>query len=317
MMLKKIFFLFVIGASFHSRALWSTENVFHIQYTKEYDTLDEIAIRYFPIVKSKYNNQLIFYKKDLIRWNPHITNWKSLTNRRAIYIDSPSESERKYDAINRRWSFFLFYSAHYGTFTEHVNEQSINSSQTSPATLGLTSYYNLSNRKHALVSNISYSYLRGSTITGTVANTDQDIKIPAELGVSLYYQYNFNYILPTLYTGFDRETFSSFNTSELLQGDSLEIRKNVLYFYTFGFIKSFELKKNALTIRASYAKTFKSTTTSANINDKFVGTRLNFYLSIKGTNNFSYNFLFKRFDLSGTTKLVVNRFGVGIGYQFY
>ena len=307
----------MIGLNFSTQNLCSTETIFHIQYTKEFDTLNDITIRYFPIVKHRYYNQIKLYRNDLIRWNPQITNWKNLTSPRAIYIDSPDASETQFDALNRPLSFFIFYSAHYGSFTEKFNDQSITSSQTSPIALGLTSYYNIKERRHAIVSNISYAYLSGALISGTAPNSDMKIKIPAELGLSLYYQYSFNYSMPTLYTGFDRETFSSFNTSDLLNGDQLEVRKNILYFYALGLVKTVDVKKNAITLRASYAKSFKSSTTSADPKNVFKGSQIHFSLSLKGANNFSYNFLYKRFDLTGFTKLSVNRFGIGIGYQFY
>lgn len=316
-MLKNFFLIICLSFALDSQKLGATEAVFHIQYTKEYDTLDEIAIRYFSLVKDRYKNQIIFYKKDLIRWNPHISNWKNLTNRRAIFVDTPNESETKYDALNRRWSFFLFYSAQYGSFNEQVNDQSASSSQTSPIALGLTSYYNLKDRKHALVSNIYAAYLTGSKIDGSVANANESISIPFELGISAYYQYTFNHSIPTLYAGFDREAFSSFNTTELLQGDALETRDNNLYLYTVGFIKNFDIKRKSLSVRASYARTFKSTTSSETTADAFEGSRIHLYLNYKASSNFSYNILFKRFDLTGPTKLVVNRYGVGVGYQFY
>lgn len=316
-MLKVLFLTIFVGLSIHVPKASSTEAVFHIQYTKEYDTLDEIANRYFSLVKKRYKNQIVLYKKDLIRWNPHITNWKNLTNRRAIYVDTPNDSEKKYDAINRRWSFFAFYSAHFGTFDEKLEDQSIKSTQASPIALGLTSYYNLRERRHAIVTNAYLSYLSGSKISGTVSNADQNIKIPPELGLSLYYQYSPSYSFPTLYGGVDRETFTSFNTTELLQGDALETRANVLFFYTAGFIKSFDVKRNSVTVRASYAKSFQSSTSATDSTKTFEGSRIHFYLSIKGAHNLSYNFLYKRFDLSGPTELVVNRVGIGIGYQFY
>jgi hypothetical protein len=316
-MVKSLALVFCLGVSLLSARAVATEAVFHIQYTEEYDSLDEIAARFFPKVKERYNNQIAFYKKDLMRWNAHITNWKNLTSRRAIYIDTPNESETKHDALNRRWSLFLFYSAHYGNFSEKVLDQSTASAQTSPVALGLTSYYNIKDRKHAIVSNLYGAYLLGSKIDGNVSNANQNIDIPWELGVSVYYQYTPSYFFPTVYTGVDRETFTSFNTKELLQGESLETRDNVLYFYTLGMIQSFDIKNKSLTLRASYAKTFTSSNSSASTLNNFEGSRIHFNLSYKASSNMSYNLLYKRFDLTGPSDLVVNRFGIGLGYQFY
>jgi hypothetical protein len=316
-MFKRLFMAAALALSLFSAKTFATEAVFHIQYTEEYDTLDEVANRYFPLVKERYNDQIAFYKRDLIRWNPHISNWKNLTVRRAIYIDTPNASETKYDALNRRWSLFLFYSIHQGTFSETVLDQSTESKQTSPFTLGLTSYYNIKDRKHAIVSNIYAAYLLASKVDGNVSNASQDVKIPWEIGLSAYYQYTPSYFFPTVYTGVDRETFTSFNTKELLQGDALEVRDNVLYFYTLGLIKSFDFKTRSLILRGSYAKTFQSTTSSVNPENRFKGSRIHFNVSLKTQSNLTYNFLYKRFDLTGPTNLVVNRYGIGIGYQFY
>lgn len=316
-MLKKLLFIICLSFSLTSEKISATEAIFHIQYSQEYDTLDDIAFRYFPLVKNRYKNQISFYKKDLIRWNPHVNNWKNLTGRRAIFVDTPNESETKYDALNRRWSFFLFYNAQLGTFSEKVDEQSAKSSQISPFAFGFSTYYNLKDRKHAVVSNIHAAYLNASKVDGNVSNSNNNIKTPLEIGMSVYYQYTYNHSIPTLYAGFDRESFSSFNTTEVLQNGTLELRNNILYLYTVGFIKSFDVKSKSLSIRASYAKSFKSTSTSVVSTDTFEGSRIHLNLNYKTSSNFSYNILFKRFDLEGPTKLIVNRFGIGFGYQFY
>jgi hypothetical protein len=168
-----------------------------------------------------------------------------------------------------------------------------------------------------MVSSLYISKLTASTVNGDVTNASQSVPIPMEIGVNIYYQYTHTYEYPTYYAGFDREVFTSYNTKEISQSDPLVTRQNVLYFATLGVTKSFTFYKTTMSVRASIARNFVSTSSSGNPSDAFNGMRYLLYLSLKGKHNLSYNLLYKRFSFKGPTDLTLNRIGLGVGWQFY
>lgn len=314
---------------------------------RDRETLNDIAVRFVKNYPAKYNGRIDDYKNDLKIWNKHISDWNQLQEGTKIYIENPfpvfvggadyapslagSTEEKSYLSSYRVTDFFeeskeerrlnlnAFYMASAGSFVETVpnEEGQITSKQNSPYSIGVGAGYVFGDFSHSLSASLYWSSLRASDLSGDVVSNSNTLEVPEEIGYNIYYQYLFKSLGLGLYGGLDKEKFSTFNTRDILVGEELSIVSNDLTYATLGLGKTFYLGDFKFLSRASIATTIASTSTSTRSDAQFEGTRLLAFLSMRGSYNFSYNFLYKRHQLTGPTNLTIDRVGIGLSYQFY
>ena len=121
----------------------------------------------------------------------------------------------------------IFYMASSGDFTQSSASTGvdINFSQNSPYTFGLSGLYFPEGKPYSYSASVYYSNLSAS-----VSNLSQEVDVPAELGLNIYMQYNVYKYKFQYYGGIDYESFSTFNTGLLSNGNDIKIDENkVLY----------------------------------------------------------------------------------------
>lgn len=296
----------------------------NVEYAKFEDNLDTIAERYLPTVAQKYGTRIADYKLDLVKWNPQILNWRNIKVATPLYVDFPYPVHISVDyapALKMGEESFidsknsLYYTGSYGKFSEvSANEQKINSTQNSPISIGFAKSFSFSGSKHSIATSLYWSMLVASDVEGNVSS--KKVSSPSEWGGNLYYEQKISQTSWAIYGGLDHEIFSTYNTSELIAGSSLEKRDNNLSFVTAGLTKINQISSFSLISKISYAKSIISKSSTGKESDKFKGSRALLFLKIKDNKPFSYHFLYKRHMLQGPTKLSINRFGAGIGYDF-
>ena len=311
--------------------------VYLIKNKKE--SLDSIANKLLPRFKTKYGKRIEDFKKDLMEWNPQITEWSEIPLYSNIYIEYPYpvyishkwapklESNLTYTVINsdsetpigsNNYTVFAMYTASSGTFQEVLTTQqgSIKSSQNSPLSLGVGTTIFLDKTNRMLSSSAYWSSLRASKLSGAGVDSSQ-LETKAEIGFNVYYQHLTPWSSISLYGGMDYEQFSTFNTTDFVAGNSLALNQNKLIYGTFGLGKTFFVGDNKVLFKASLAQSLKSTSTSANAIDLFKGQRLLLFASYKGDSRFTYHLIYKRHMLDGPTKLTIDRIGAGIGFVVF
>lgn len=217
--------------------------------------------------------------------------------------------------------FFLggFYTASSGAFKETISDGrgEITFKQNSPYSLGLGGGYLLGDITHSLNASFYWSSLRASNLNGDTVSNSNSLTVPAEVGYNFYYQYFLKSLDFGLYGGVDRETFTTFNTLDLLDGADLSTVENNLTYGTIGISKTFYLGDQKFLSKLSFAKSLISDSSSPRANAQFEGSRLLLFLSMRGVYNLSYHLLYKRHQFTGPTDLTIDRIGIGFGYQFY
>lgn len=312
------------------------QNVYMI---KGKESLDSIAVKLLPRYKVKYGKRIEDFKKDLVEWNTHITNWERVPLFSNIYIEYPYPAHISYpyspklaagtnyavlnaDAEtpigNNRFTVFGMYTASAGDFQESIKTQegSIKSTQNSPLSLGLGTTIFLDKTNRMLSASTYWSRLQASKLSGEGVQSNQ-LKTNAEIGFNIYYQQLTPWAELSLYGGVDYEKFSTFNTSAFLEGENLAFNENKLIYATLGFGRTFFIKDFKLLIKSSIAQSVKSDTTSLNVDDKFKGQRFLLFASIKGESRFTYHLIYKRHMLEGPTELTINRIGLGLGFVIF
>ena len=170
-----------------------------------------------------------------------------------------------------------------------------------------------------LSSSFYWASLSASSLTGTTNGTAQsDIKPKAEYGFNIYYQQVLTTNSISAFGGLDYEQFSTFNTDEYAtSGAELTFYQNKITYGTMGLGKTFFLGSDRLLLKTSLSQSLHSSTTSAVPNSEFKGQRFLLFASYKGDSRMSYHLLFKRHMLEGSSKLTINRIGVGIGFVIF
>lgn len=332
-----ILIIFIFITSVESFA--QTDGTQTVYMIKEKDSLESVTRNLLPRYKIKYGNNIEDFKKDLIEWNPQISNWQEIPLYSNIYIEFPYPAYISYpyapklsqginynvlnsDAEtpigNRKFTLFTMFTASIGNFEEQVKttEGSIKSTQNSPLTLGLGTTIFLDQRNRMITSSVYWSSLRASKLGGD-DNSSKKVETKAEIGLNFYYQQLTPWKGISVYGGADYEQFSTFNTLNFAVGDELELNQNKLIFATIGLGKTFFFNDNKLLFKSSLSQSLSSKTTSDNPNDLFKGQRLLLYASFKGESQFTYHLIYKRHMLEGPTKLTINRIGVGIGFVIF
>ncbi len=303
-----------------------------IRYTEKGDTLEVIAKRYLPSVISKYGNNVDDFKRDLTKWNPHIHDWKNLAPKTPFYLTYPYppflsgpygaellsiQPPQKNQETESQFKNFIFYMASLGHFSEQTaGNQTIKSIQNSPVSLGVGTLFKMQERQ-SLAASFYLSKLVSSNIEGQVANSESKISISNEYGMNLYFQQRIAENGFSLYTGVDYERFSTYNTAELVPGSELQTRTNNLTYITAGLSKSFSFLGGLnLNSKLSLSQSVLTKSSTGKSGDKFKGNRFLLFASLKKTGPFSFQFLYKHHALKGPTRLSIDRFGLGLSYEF-
>lgn len=313
----------------------------HMVYMiKEKESLDSVAAKLLPRYRVKYGKRIEDFKKDLVEWNPQISSWREIPLFSNIYIEFPYpayisfpyapklaqgtnynvlNSDAETPIGNRKFTIFAMYTASAGDFQEQLTtiEGNIKSTQNSPLSLGLGTTFFLDKTNRMISSSAYWSSLRASKLSGEGVNSDDKIETKAEVGFNIYYQQLTSWSGLSLYGGVDYEQFSTFNTTQFIDGQDLALNQNKLVFGTFGIGKTFFFSDKKLLIKTSLSQSLSSATTSDNPIDEFKGQRFLLFTSIKGEGQFTYHLIYKRHMLEGPTKLTINRIGLGIGFVLF
>lgn len=217
---------------------------------------------------------------------------------------------------------FSFLTVSKGTFNESLTSNNetatITSTQNSPISFGVGAAY-FYRPRNTFSGSIYFSRLTGSVAEDTGAELD----IQTEIGTNIYYNYSFPSYTLSLYSGFDYEQFSTYNTDEILEGSTTyKVRKHNIGFVTAGVGKSFSVATHKFLFKASISKSITSSSselpaTTNNGSDTYSGIKYILYLNYKASSNFLVHAIYKQHLLDGPTDLSILRIGVGVGYKFF
>ena len=256
--------------------------------------------------------------------NPQIKNWANLREgeKFRLYVRSDLLDKKRVAAFYRdrndnkeradKWNYSLFYALSRGSLQESVPDSNITteSSQDSPLTLGFS-----------VLKKLSYDFnysgsLYLSKLDGGLSDQNESVSLPWEYGLNSYVGYQRENWPLEVYTGFDHERFSSYNTEELPSGEPLETREHTLTFLTLGVSKKFEWFGEQFLAKASYSSSVMSSQSrSSKINpQEFEGTKFILYLNMKASKDWFYHGFYKQHDLEGATALQISRVGLGFGH---
>jgi hypothetical protein len=308
---------------------------------KRPSTLHSVAQKLIARYKIRYGNRIDEFKQDLVKWNPHVTNWQNIPLLSKIYIEypypvyisHPYAPKIEYDqdslVINgdaenpigeNRFTLFSMVTTSAGNFEEKLKtrEGSIRSAQNSPYSVGLGTTFFFDKANKMISSSFYWSSLKPSSQSNANVNSTQaQLNLKAEYGLNLYYQQLISTSELSAYGGLDYENFSTFNTQEYANGDDLSINQNQLIYVTAGLGKTFFINDQRLLLKASLSQSVNSKSSSIQPDAQFSGQRFLLYTSYKGVSRFTYHLMFKRHMLEGPTKLTINRFGIGIGFVIF
>jgi hypothetical protein len=313
-----------------------TPNVYMI---KRKENLESVASKLLPRYKSKYNNRLEDFKKDLMEWNPQIDSWDPIPLFSNIYVEYPYpayvsfpyapkltqgtnynvvNSDAETPIGNKNYTLFAMYTASAGNFEEEIKTQrgTIKSTQNSFFSFGLGTTIFLDKTNRMISSSGYWSKLRASKFSGDRVQTGE-LDTEAEIGFNLYYQQLTSWHELSFYGGVDFEKFSTFNTNAFLTGEDLALNQNSLYYATLGAARTFFVGDLKFLMKTSLSQSIKSDTDSKTPEEKFEGQRFTLFASVKGESQFTYHLLYKRHMLDGPTNLTINRIGVGLGFVIF
>lgn len=215
---------------------------------------------------------------------------------------------------SNKFNFSLFYTASFGLFQESIrgSDASTSSKQDSPFTLGLGTFKPL---------NADWAYSGSAYVSkfdGAVSDNNNSIEIPLEYGLTSYLNYSRRSWPVSAYLGLDYETFSIFNTAEMLQGEPIDVRSQTLGYFTWGLTRKQELFGKQFLFKLSYSTSFFSAISrqSSVSSEKFQGTKFILYANMKASKDWFYHTFYKQHDLKGPTLMHVKRIGVGFGFKF-
>lgn len=212
-----------------------------------------------------------------------------------------------------------FYMGSAGTFKETTLQQvnvRAESNQNSPLSFGLSFGRNY---EHYLLSGSLYlSYLNPAT--SSVSTTSEEVTIPLEWGGNIYFSDKRRGLLAPVIFGTDIESFSSFNTDELILGQTLETRQHIITYLTIGYDFIKEFYNGRIFLRGSIARSIFSTSNRESLtsSDQFSGWRYTAYANYKPSKGkLFYHILYKHHLLEGPTELLIQRIGFGFGLTLF
>tara|TARA_Y100000780_G_scaffold232562_1_gene266434 strand:- start:151726 stop:152817 length:1092 start_codon:yes stop_codon:yes gene_type:complete len=222
------------------------------------------------------------------------------------------EFQKKHDPLS--WNLSVFYTLSRGSFEEGIQNSNIKtvSTQDSPITLGMAT---------SKLINDNWGYngsLYLSKLDGGISELEEEVSLPWEYGVTSYLSYRSSNWPVQIYSGFDYERFSSYNTSELINGASLESIQHNVGFLTLGLSKGFRFLGKSFFSKVSYSRSLYSTQSRdiSGSDDSLSGSKYMAYLNMLANENWYYHAFFKQHNLKGATELTIARTGVGFGYRF-
>ncbi|WP_156979691.1 hypothetical protein [Bacteriovorax sp. BAL6_X] len=231
----------------------------------------------------------------------------STTNKSDIYKKSSSSSE----SVLKNLKTSVFYMASFGNFDQSKNNSKVVFKQNSSFTLGLSLSYKPNIKDVSFSSSLYYSYLDTAS-----TNLDfGDIQVDAEIGGNFYGNYDIKNNI-TLYSGLDYERFNTFNIDELVTNSEIAFDKNSVIYFTLGIQKNFNVYRKNVLLKISYSYSMFSSSSSSSEDYEFSGSKLMVYSAMNIYNKFFMHALFKMHNMTGPSDLVVNRFGLGVGYSF-
>lgn len=293
-----------------------------ISYRIKYgDTIQSIARENFENVKIKYKNNLDGYISDIKNWNPLVRNWDSLKRGEYIYIDYPypsfiSGSTWTPNIVEKEstFNFSFFYAASMGSYTETTNSQIIKTDQNFPITVGFASNF-IFDLDNSVATSIYYAEPTKAKINDSITNSTSNFTIPGEVGGNIYYQRNYIFHNLGMYLGYDYEKLNTYNTAQVLNGETLTNITNKIHYATIGCAQLFKFSSSKLSLKASTSFIFSSA--SSNNQPPLTGNKQILNLSYFPNEIWSLNFFFKHHKLTGATDLSVNRIGAGISLYAY
>ncbi len=287
------------------------------------DTIESIARRNIDRVRIKYGESYKKYEEDIKKWNPQITDWKHPPKNQLIYVDYPydvyatgstwtqslgmAEEESEFD---QKFSLSAFYASSFGAYKEKTSEQTVNSGQNFPVTLGLGFSSTNDEKEHFVLGSFYWAQSSKGNVTGNSTSPTSDFSIPGEMGFNLYYQYYMKENSLGIYSGYDFEKLNTFNTSEIVSGMPVVNVDNKIHYATVGLSQGFSILNLKMNVKASVSKTIASTTTGSK---SLTGMKYILFYTIKPEGRFSFNMFYKHHELKGPTQLSIDRIGFSVG----
>jgi hypothetical protein len=316
-----IFLIVTLELLFCNISIAAVKSNFTIHTVAETDTTESITysfiVKYFPDKLDEIQS----YIAEVKYWNPHVADWNKLTKGTNIYLGYPFPADiEDRSHVMSKFTLSGSYNLSAGNLSETVTKYSttVVSTQNSVLSLGLQARYNLSNWENVISGSVYYSQLQLTTITGGAYYDSTVLRFDPEIGGNIYYQFRWRKISILPYGGIDYEGLNTFNARELPEGAPIVVRKNKLFYVTAGLGKGIEYSHYVFLLRGSVSKTIYTTTSSLVPTDKFAGYKGIVTLSFKDNKSpWIFNLFYKGHLLSGPTDLIINRFGIGMGFSFF
>jgi hypothetical protein len=247
-------------------------------------------------------------------------NYVKQTKRKLKEIeDSKKEVVKESNYSKSELKFSAFYMMTTGGF-EQLKPQGINFDykQNSLLSLGVTAAY------FPRKSNFSYSLNTYFSKIGDVSSSlpnQPEVEVPNEYVFSSYAHYQFDKRNLSIFTGFDYDTFSTFNQGALTNNNVATLDNNTAGYLTIGVTKVFKISNFKLFTNWSFSK---SIFTSREIeaggiepDQKYSGFKTKLYLSHKLSKKTYVHSLMMYHKMNGPDDLVITRIGLGLGYLFF
>lgn len=310
--MKKVIHLFIGLAFFASSTLYAFVSFFYYPESGENFTT--------TLERWKVDN-ISDTEKVIKRLNPGIRSWQSFLPDERVYIELPSEIDlslvtkpKDQPAKKIDYSLSAFYTLSLGSFLETLpSGTEIVSEQNSPITLGvLTTFFLNDNYSISASTYLSHLELTDFEIEGA---SSQSIDIPMEYGFVATINRKLKYRKLALSAGFDYEHFTTYNIDEVFDTNELETRANHLGFLSLGLSKKFLIKNREISSKFSFSQSI--TSSSSDTGKEFSGTKWMIYLNFGIAKELRAHAFYKIHDLAGPSSLLISRYGVGFGYQFF
>ena len=327
------------------QVLGSTKNTFvSFQYRVKRNNSIELILKEFSL-KTKKNKDFKLSLSKTIKANKNLNSMKLKQGEKVtLYIVKRNFDKREYDNYVKQTKrklekieeskkkvekesnyseealkFSAFYMMTTGGF-EQLKAQGSNFDykQQSLLSLGLNAVY------FPKKSNFSYSlntyFSKISSVTSTIPN-QTEVEVPNEYVFNSYAHYQIDKRKFTIYSGFDYESFSTFNQGALITNNTVALDNNKAVYLTFGATKSFKISKFKLYTNWSFSKSLYTSreieSGGVDPGQKYSGFKTKLYLSHKITKRIYVHALMMYHKMDGPDDLTINRFGLGLGYLFF
>jgi len=338
--IKNIYFVFlffiltIIESSFAQGVGYYT-----CPYTIEKNETFASVIKRFVKPDSVINAKTPMIKKTMSA-NPKVSDWSDLPSGKEItvYISpefadldkikklkelhlkkiadkKAKEKKELLTSENASKKFSIFYMASTGRMTETLSssDSTVQYNQNSPATFGLSFQNRNPDKKWSLSMSAYLSYLPSATVDPNESIKGGSTSVPPEYGVTVYAQHA-TFKKLSLYGGADFERFSSLNINEIynLETETVASVNHQVFYATFG--SQYVMKP--WIFKTSFSKSLWSKISTPS-KSPYAGYKVLFYAIYPIKNRpYSLLLLIKHHEMSGATKLGVNRIGLGLSYAF-